>query len=184
MTGPIKATLLATVLIVGGAGQGAAQRMMCDRNLSTLEADQGALAVTAREATDLMRLIKATVDDVEEATLSSDACPADYPESLASVRNRIGAVPTADLLAKSRADLLCSQEFVGRVTGDIAKAQAEGNSTMVVRLNAISQRILRLDAAATQSAIEIQYLDFWGNRLLAAMTSVEEHCGDKDSIYD
>jgi hypothetical protein len=116
--------------------------------------------------------------------MRSKICPSDIGDRSARQQGEVAALSTTDLMARAEADLACSQGFVARVTGDIAKAQADGNSTLVVRLNGISQRILELDSQATQLAMGIAHLVSRQARLIEALDKVQEHCGALDDIYE
>ncbi|MGX0905118.1 putative nucleic acid-binding protein [Roseovarius sp. MBR-79] len=180
MVGAIAVTFWA----VGAPSAGSAQIEVCGRNLSTLDTDIGALEKEYRVSDARMQALMAAVDQIQDTAMNADICPERTSELTAEQRADVASLSAAELVARSESDMWCSQVFVQRVSQDIAKAQGEGNSAMVVRLNTISQRILDLDSRATQVAMSIAHLASRKGRLMEALDLVDSHCGQMDSIYE
>lgn len=184
MTVRLAAAFAAGFCIGGLPAAGWAQTFSCDRKLSALAADIDALSEDYRASDRRMQALMAAVGAIEDGAMAASVCPDDIPGRIAARRAEVAALEAAGLIARAEADLQCSQGFVGRVSRDIAQAQSDNNSAMVVRLNSISKRILDLDAQATQLAMGIGHLASRRSRLLEALDLAGAHCGQMDDIYE
>lgn len=162
----------------------AAQGAPCDRKLSDLEADVGSLNAELDGAIREIERMMASVARIEASALRAELCPQDTTERIASERGDIVAIDAAAIARQANADLQCTQGFVGRVSADIAKSERDGDTAMVVRLNAISKRILDLDTRATVSAQRAEHLTSRRSRLLQALERIDSNCSSMDSIYE
>jgi len=179
------AVALSAMLLAGGVPvESRAQVGFCDRNLSTLEADIDALEQAYRASDRRMQALISAVDRIYDDAMKADLCPEGTSDRTAQQRTDVTALAAADLVARSEANLQCSQGFVGRVSRDIAKAQAANDSAMVVRLNSVSKRILDLDTRATQIAIGIAHLALQQARQVKVLDQVDSQCGQMDSVYE
>ena len=176
--------ILSMFSVVAFPDRGFAQATYCDRNLSTLEDDVDATATDLEAAIRRIEALMADVISVEDGALRATVCPDGTLERTATQRDAIGETPAAGIVDRASENLVCTQSLVARVSADIAKAQAENNSAMVIRLNSISKRILDLDSLATALSIRANHLASRRGRLLDALNAVDANCTSMDAIYD
>lgn len=176
--------LIIATLSLGWPRAAMAQDAPCDRKLSVLQADVDRMRSDLDGSVRDIERLMASVARIERSSLRADICPADTTERTASERDAVTAIDAAAIARQAEADLICTQGFVARVSSDIEKAERDGDTAMVVRLNAISKRILDMDTLATSNAQRAEHLASRRGRLLNALDRVDTNCTSMDSIYE
>lgn len=174
--------VIAAVVCVGLTP--AAQAQACGRKLSVLEIDVAKTAHILSEARQRIASASKEFDLYERQAQSATACPEGNTRVTQSHRETFGALGARSNLTRAEGDLACTEYFVDRISADMAAASAEADTRRVLRLTALSQRILVLDQLATATAAEAYFQVSKVDRLNEALLSVEALCVTLDDIYE
>ena len=109
-----------------------------------------------------------------------DACPAD----LAGSRDAATALAGGGLLDRSDVLLTCGTFFNRRVLSDIATAQAEGDSQLMLRLGEVQQRIFAVEVAAIDATQQATFLGLRADALVAEHDALQRRCDLLGDVYD
>ena len=174
-----RSTFATLILAAGLPARLAAQD--CDLGLTAFEETTRAYAAeVATLSRDLTNGFASFARIETAARDQPDTCPAD----LAGSRDAASALAGRGLLDRSDELLGCGTFFNRRVLGDIATAQATGDSQLMLRLGEVQQRIFAVETAAVDATRQATFLGLRADALVAEHDALQRRCALLGDVYD